>query len=88
MSGSPMVRTRAALEVGQPADVVDDLVAVEVVEEAVDGEVAAARVLLGGAEDVVAADEQLGRLARSASSARHRRPARPRAGWRGRSRSR
>ena len=31
----------------------------DVVEQAVDGEVAAARVLLGGAEDVVAADEQV-----------------------------
>ena len=54
-----MVRTVRALEIGQPLDVVDDLVAVEVVEEAVDGEVAAARVLLGGAEDVVAADVEL-----------------------------
>ena len=52
----------ARLQIGQPLDVVDHLLGLDVVEQAVDGEVAAAGVLLGRAEDVVAADEQIAGL--------------------------
>ena len=45
----------AALEVLQPADVVDHVERLDVVKEPVDGEVAALGVLLGGAEEVVLA---------------------------------
>ena len=48
------------LEVGAAAHVVDDLALERVVEQAVHGEVAAPRILLGGAEDVVAGDEEVG----------------------------
>ena len=47
------------IEIGQPTDVVDDLLALDVVEQPVDREVAAARVLGLGAEHVVAADQQI-----------------------------
>ena len=60
ISGSPMVEMRWASRSARPPDVVDHLALGRVVEEAVHREVAAARVLLGGAEDVVAGDEQVG----------------------------
>ena len=47
------------LEIAQPADVVDDRVRGDVVEERVDREVAAEGVLFGRAEDVVAVDQPL-----------------------------
>ena len=47
------------VQVAPAADVVDHPALGDVVEQAVDGEVAAARVLLGGAEDVVVGDEQI-----------------------------
>jgi hypothetical protein len=49
----------AAFEVIEPADVVDDPLGLDVVEQAIDGEVAAPGVLDLGPEDVVAPDEQL-----------------------------
>ena len=49
----------ALLDVVQAADVVDDLARLDIVEQAVHGEVAAAGVLFGGAEDVVAVDVQV-----------------------------
>ena len=69
MSGSPMVRTTRASRSAMPADVVDDLLALEVVEQPVDREVAPARVLLGRAEDVVAADQQVAALGLGAVAA-------------------
>ena len=51
-----MVRRRDVLH---PAAPVEDLAAVEVVEERVHREVAPERVLVGLAEDVVAADEEI-----------------------------
>ena len=59
MSGSPIVRIELGVEVGEAADVVDDLLALDVVEQAVDREVAAPRVLGLGAEHVVAADQEV-----------------------------
>ena len=53
----------AGLEVGPAVHVVDHLAGGRIVEEAVDGEVAPDGVLLGGAEDVVAGDEQVALLA-------------------------
>src|SRR5262249_42894956 len=50
---------QASFEVRQATDVVGDVLGLDVIEETVDREVAPARVLLGGAEDVVAADEEL-----------------------------
>ena len=47
------------LEVGEAVDVIDDLLLLDVVEQAVDREVAAARVLGLGAEHVVAADQEV-----------------------------
>ena len=64
-----MVRTTRASRSGMPADVVDDLLALEVVEQPVDREVAAARVLLGRAEDVVPADQQVAALGLGAVAA-------------------
>ena len=59
---------QAALEILQAADVVDDREGRDVVEQRVDGEVAAERVLFGRAERVVAMDEPFVRahLARGA----------------------
>ena len=50
---------RAAFDVLHPAAPVEHLAAIEVVEERVDGEVATNRVLVGVAEDVVAANEEV-----------------------------
>jgi hypothetical protein len=47
------------IEIREPADVVDDLLALDVIEQAVDREVAAARVLGFGPEHVVAPDQQV-----------------------------
>ena len=51
--GSPIDRISLPLEIGEAADVVDDRVRGDVVEEPVDREVAAERVLFGRAERVV-----------------------------------
>ena len=59
----------ARLEIGHAVDVVDDLPGLEVVEQAVDREVAPAGVLLGRAEDVVAADQQVAALGLGALAA-------------------
>ena len=69
MSGSPMVRTTRASRSGDAAHVVDDLLGLEVVEQPVDREVAPARVLLGRAEDVVPADQQVAALGLGALAA-------------------
>ncbi len=66
----------------QPADEVDHPPLGDVVEEPVDGEVAPARVLLGGPEDVVVADEEIVLLLTLRGVPRRRPPAR--SGWRGR----
>jgi hypothetical protein len=50
---------QAALEVGHAGDVVDHALGLDVVEQAVDGEVAPAGVLGVAAEDVVPADQEL-----------------------------
>ena len=57
-----MVAMRCASRICPAADVVDHLAGEDVVEEPVHREVAAARVLLGRAEDVVAGDEEVARL--------------------------
>ena len=57
--GSPMVWMVRSRDVLHPAAPVEDLAAVEVVEERVDREVAPERVLVRLAEDVVAADEEV-----------------------------
>ena len=57
-----MVRTTRASRSGVPLHVVDDLLGLDVVEQPVDREVAPAGVLLGRAEDVVAADQQVAAL--------------------------
>jgi len=49
----------ARFQVSDSVDVVDDLFGVDVIEETVDGEVAAAGVLHGVAELVVVSDEQI-----------------------------
>jgi hypothetical protein len=54
-----MVRTRRASRSASPPDVVGHLGGLDVIEEAVHGEVAPAGVLFGRAEDVVAADQEL-----------------------------
>ena len=54
-----MVCDAVRFQIGPPAHVVDHLAGGHVVEEAVHGEVAPDGVLLGGAEDVVAGDEQI-----------------------------
>ena len=80
--GSPMVWIARRVDVVHAAAPVEDLPAVEVVEERVDREVAPERVLVGLAEDVVAADEEV-------VDARPTRPRRARpAGCAGRSRPR
>src|SRR5262245_60410123 len=58
VSGSPMVRI-CRWSRSPAADVVRHLAGEDVVEQPVDGEVAAAGVLLGGAEDVVLGDQQV-----------------------------
>ncbi len=50
----------AGLEIAPAGDVVDHLAQAHVVEQAVDGEVPPPGILLGGAKDVVLADEQVG----------------------------
>ena len=59
-TGSPIERMTRVFEVLQAADVVDDRAVGRVVEQRVDGEVAAERVFLGRAVDVVALDEEVG----------------------------
>ena len=69
MSGIADRAHDARLEIGRAADVVDHLLGLEVVEQPVDGEVAAAGVLLGRAEDVVPPDQQIAALGLGAFAA-------------------
>ena len=50
---------QASVEIDQAIDVIDDFFFFDIVEQAVDGEVATARVLIFFAEHVVAADQQI-----------------------------
>ena len=70
-SGSPMQRIRRECEILQAADVVDDRERRDVVEERVDGEVAAEGVFLGGAVGVVPVDQA---IALPAAQRRNRAP--------------